>query len=173
MGWAIGSRGFDSRRGLGIFLFFTASRPALGPTQPAIQWVLEAHSLGVKRPGHETDHSSPPSAEVKNAWNYTSAPTTYSWRGTYLSTGTNFHFPFCYQDENVATFISSLGLNLMKTNDNIGHGPTDKRQHWIILDTPCCKGSECDTEHFLVFSEVRDKMFFTTVTKYLPTERCS
>jgi hypothetical protein len=29
---------------------------------------------GVKRPGHEADHSPPSSAEVKNAWSYTSAP---------------------------------------------------------------------------------------------------
>jgi len=29
---------------------------------------------GVKRPGHESDHSHPSSAEVKNAWNYISAP---------------------------------------------------------------------------------------------------
>jgi hypothetical protein len=28
--------GFDSRRGLGIFLFTTASRTALEPTQPSI-----------------------------------------------------------------------------------------------------------------------------------------
>jgi hypothetical protein len=31
-GWTIGVLGFDSRRGLGIFLFTTASRMALGPT---------------------------------------------------------------------------------------------------------------------------------------------
>jgi hypothetical protein len=30
--WKIKVRGFDSRRGLGIFLFSIASRPALGPT---------------------------------------------------------------------------------------------------------------------------------------------
>jgi hypothetical protein len=29
---------------------------------------------GVKRPGLEADHSPPSSAEVKNAWNYTSIP---------------------------------------------------------------------------------------------------
>ena len=29
---------------------------------------------GVKQPGHEVEHSSPPSAEFKNAWGYTSAP---------------------------------------------------------------------------------------------------
>jgi len=29
---------------------------------------------GVKRPGSEADHSRPSSAEVKNAWIYTSTP---------------------------------------------------------------------------------------------------
>jgi hypothetical protein len=67
----IGVLGFDSRRGLGIFLFTTASRTVLGLTQPLIQWVPGALSLGVKRPGCETDHSPPSSAEVKNAWSYT------------------------------------------------------------------------------------------------------
>jgi hypothetical protein len=66
--------GFDSRRGLGIFLFTTASRTALEPTKPPIYWVAGAPSLGVKRPGREADHSPPSSAEVKNAWSYTSTP---------------------------------------------------------------------------------------------------
>jgi hypothetical protein len=48
-----------------IFLFTTASRRALGPTEPPNQWVLGGLSLGVERPGREADHSSPPSAEVK------------------------------------------------------------------------------------------------------------
>jgi hypothetical protein len=61
----IGILGFDSRLELGIFLFTTASRKALGTTQPPIQWVPEALSLGVKRPGCEADHSPPYSAEVK------------------------------------------------------------------------------------------------------------
>jgi hypothetical protein len=69
----IGVLGFDSRRGLGIFIFTTAmSRTALGPTQPPIQWVPGALPLGVKRPGREVDHSPPSSAEVKNEWSYTS-----------------------------------------------------------------------------------------------------
>jgi hypothetical protein len=29
---------------------------------------------GVKRPGSEADHSSPSTAEVRNAWSYTSTP---------------------------------------------------------------------------------------------------
>jgi hypothetical protein len=44
----LGFLGFDSRRGLRIFLFTTASRTALGPTQPPIQWVTGALSLGGK-----------------------------------------------------------------------------------------------------------------------------
>jgi hypothetical protein len=66
-GWTIGVLGFESRRGLGIFLFTTASRTALGPTQPPIQWVRGSLSLGVKRPGRLADHSRPSSAEVKNS----------------------------------------------------------------------------------------------------------
>jgi hypothetical protein len=80
-GWAIGVLGFDSRRGLGIFLFTNASRTALGPTQPPIQWVPGALSLGVKRPRREADHSSPSSAEVKE-WveQYLHSPNRPSWR---------------------------------------------------------------------------------------------
>jgi hypothetical protein len=74
MGYGLDDRGFESRQGLGIFLFTTASRLALGLTQPPIQWVPEAPSLGVKRPVGEADNSPPSSAEVKNAWSYTSTP---------------------------------------------------------------------------------------------------
>jgi hypothetical protein len=48
-----------------IFLFTIASRTALGPIQPPIQWVPGDLSLGVKRPRREADHSPPCSAEVK------------------------------------------------------------------------------------------------------------
>jgi hypothetical protein len=72
--YGLDDRGFDSRQGLGIFLFTTLSRPAPGPTQPPIQWVSGALSLGVKQPRREVYHSPPSSAEVKNAWNYTSTP---------------------------------------------------------------------------------------------------
>jgi hypothetical protein len=63
--WTIGVLEFDSRRELGIFLFTTASKTALGPTQPPIHWLPGALFLGVKRPGREADHSPPSSDEVK------------------------------------------------------------------------------------------------------------
>jgi hypothetical protein len=47
------------------FLFSTASRPAVGPTQPPIQWLPGALSTGIKRPGREADHSPPATTEVK------------------------------------------------------------------------------------------------------------
>jgi hypothetical protein len=64
-GWTIGWWGFESWRRLGIFLFHIASRPALRLTQPPIQRVPGALSLGIKRRGSEADHSPPSSAEVK------------------------------------------------------------------------------------------------------------
>jgi len=60
------------------------SRLALGSTQPPIQWVTEAPSLGVKWLGHEADHSLPSSAKVKNVCSYTSLPNIPSWCGAQL-----------------------------------------------------------------------------------------
>jgi len=51
--------GFGSWWGLGVFLFTTMSRMALGPTHPPIQLVPGALSLEVKQLGHEADHSPP------------------------------------------------------------------------------------------------------------------
>jgi hypothetical protein len=59
---------------MGIFLFIAASRTALESTQPPIQFVPWAASLGLKRPGREANHSLLFNAEVKNAWSYTSTP---------------------------------------------------------------------------------------------------
>jgi hypothetical protein len=64
-GLSIEVLGFDYLLGLGVFLFTTASRTAMRPTQPLFQWVGGALSLGVKRPRREADHSPPSSAEVK------------------------------------------------------------------------------------------------------------
>jgi hypothetical protein len=55
--------GFDSRQ-CKIFLFFTASRPTLGPTKLPIPWVPGTLSPGVRRQGREADHSLPSCTEV-------------------------------------------------------------------------------------------------------------
>jgi hypothetical protein len=56
-------QGFNSRQRLDIFLYFTVSRPLLGPP---INWVPVVLFPEVKRPGREADTSSPSSAEIKN-----------------------------------------------------------------------------------------------------------
>jgi hypothetical protein len=79
---------------MGFFLFATASRPVVGPTQPPTQCITEAITL-VKLPGREANTSPPPTAEVKNTWSYTSttprrlhgvvlnyAIKTFKWDGT-------------------------------------------------------------------------------------------
>jgi hypothetical protein len=49
-----------------FFLFSIAFRPALGHTQPLIQWLLGALSVGVQRPVRKAGHSPPCSVEFKN-----------------------------------------------------------------------------------------------------------
>jgi len=43
--------------------FFRSSRPALGPTQPPVKWVMGL-SGGKVRQGRAADHSPPSSAEI-------------------------------------------------------------------------------------------------------------
>jgi hypothetical protein len=64
-GYGLDGRGSNPGKAK-IYLFSTASRPALGLTQTPIQWVLGAISPGVMWRGHEADHSPPSTAEVKN-----------------------------------------------------------------------------------------------------------
>jgi hypothetical protein len=110
VGWTIGVLGFDSRRGLGIFLFTTASRTILGPTQLPIQLVSGALSLGVKGPEREADHSPPSSAEVKNTWNYTSTPQCVFLAWCLVRHRDNFIFLLYF------TFkLIICGLSLMET----------------------------------------------------------
>jgi hypothetical protein len=86
--WATGWIGVRVPAGVGIFPFIIASRPVLGPTQPPIQWVPGALSLGIKRPRREAYHSLPSSAEVKECVElYLHSPTSshgvvLSWKST-------------------------------------------------------------------------------------------
>jgi hypothetical protein len=62
-------------------------RSARGSIQPHIQWVPGTVFPGVKRPGRETDHSPPSSAEVKNSGAKSLLPHTSSWCGACVNTG--------------------------------------------------------------------------------------
>jgi hypothetical protein len=74
----IGVLGFDSWWWLGIFLFATASRTALGPNQPPIQWVL-----GDLLPWCKADHSPPYSANVKDSTSESEQIST-EWHKTFV-----------------------------------------------------------------------------------------
>jgi hypothetical protein len=90
---------------MGNFLFTTTFRPALGPTQPPIQWAPGALPLGVKRPGRDVDHSPPFSAKVENALSYTS--TSPLWRDAQLKHRDNFTLPFYFYK----SFENDIWLN--------------------------------------------------------------
>jgi hypothetical protein len=95
--------GSISGGGLGIFLFSTASRTVLRPTQPPIQWVPATLSLGVKRPGREAEYSPPSSAEVKECLElYLHSPNTLSWRRAQFKNRTGTTLPLSYRKINVA-----------------------------------------------------------------------
>jgi hypothetical protein len=63
------------RAGIREFLFSTASKSDLGSANSPIQLVMKALSLRDKAAGALCWPITLFSAEVKNAWNYTSAPT--------------------------------------------------------------------------------------------------
>jgi hypothetical protein len=99
LGYGLDNRGSRVRfsAGLGIFLFTTASRTALEPTQPPVQWVPGALSLEVKRPERETDHSPPSGAEVKECVElYLHSPNMPSWRGAESQHREKFTLPLPY-----------------------------------------------------------------------------
>jgi hypothetical protein len=64
-----------SNSGKGKTYFSIPKRPdqLWGPTSPLFSG-YSGSSSGIKRPGRDVDQSSPPSAEVKNEWSYTSTP---------------------------------------------------------------------------------------------------
>jgi hypothetical protein len=110
LGYGLDDRGFESLQGLGIFLFTTASRTALGPTQPPLQCVPGVLSLAVKRPGRRADNSPPFSAEIKNAWSYTSTPPYMVW--CLVKHRGNFTFIFCLNVQFTITTAVKSGITL-------------------------------------------------------------
>jgi hypothetical protein len=59
--------------------FFEVSRPVLRPSRPPMQWVPGVVSLGVERPGRESDYSPPSNAEMRTGGAIPPVPHTSSW----------------------------------------------------------------------------------------------
>jgi hypothetical protein len=68
--------GFDSRQRQRIFPLTSVSRPALGPTQPPVQWVPGVLSRDKARPGRDADHSPHlvPRSRMSRSYRPTSSP---------------------------------------------------------------------------------------------------
>jgi hypothetical protein len=62
-----------------IFLFSTASRLTLGPTQTPIQWVPGALPQGVEQQGHVAERLPPSSAEAQKSGAIPPLPHMCSW----------------------------------------------------------------------------------------------
>jgi hypothetical protein len=73
MGWTTGVQ-FSAGTTMGFLLFATAPVRLSGPPRLLSHEYRMLLPKVVKRPGHEAYNSPPSSAEVKNAWSYTSTP---------------------------------------------------------------------------------------------------
>jgi hypothetical protein len=125
-GRTIGVLRFDSRWGLRIFLFTTASRTALGPTQPPTQWVPRAISLGVEWQGRETDHSPQCTNKVKNVRSYTSTPQYAFMAWCLVKHRDNFNFTLLNKIENEDT-RKQLHMYSVNGRQTITH----TKNHWL------------------------------------------
>jgi hypothetical protein len=76
LGYGLDDRGSRVRfpAGAGKFSLHHRVQNDSGAHSASYPMGTTSSSLGVKRPGREADHSPPSSAEVKNAWRYTSTP---------------------------------------------------------------------------------------------------
>jgi hypothetical protein len=74
------------------FLFATVSISASEIIQPPIQWVPEALSMGVKRPGHEADYSPHLVSRLRTRGVTSLLPNTSSWGGAKFSIATTLLF---------------------------------------------------------------------------------
>jgi hypothetical protein len=114
VGWRTGWSGFQrSIPGEGWEFFSSLPRPERlwGPPS-LIQWVSGALSVGVKRPGCESNHSLPCSAEVKESVElYLHSPICL--HGAVLSCSTRTTLPFTFYEFLLATMRAACTTNLI------------------------------------------------------------
>jgi hypothetical protein len=53
-----------------------------------------------------------------------------------------------------------------KTHNQINHILIDRRQYSIVLDVLSFRGADCDTDHYLVVTEVREKLAVSKQISY-------
>jgi hypothetical protein len=59
-----------------------------------------------------------------------------------------------------------------KTHNQIDHSFVDRRRHSSILDVRSFRAADCDTDHYLVMAEVRDRLAVIKQTTHrIHTER--
>jgi hypothetical protein len=92
--------GFESWQGLQIFLLTTISKLFLRPTQPPVQWVLGALSLGVKLTTHfhlmRICGAIPP------------FPNMPSWRGAQLKARATLPYLYSKRENNITKYIMAV-----------------------------------------------------------------
>jgi hypothetical protein len=97
-GWTAEGIGVLFPAGARYFLYSTASRPSLGPTQPPIQSVSRAVPPGVKRSRREAYHSPSNIAKVKNTWISTSTPQYFFMAYCLISCYLMLSFFLCFSE---------------------------------------------------------------------------
>jgi len=83
-------------------------------------------SLWLKRPGSEADHSAPYSAEVKNAWGYTSIPQC-NFIARYLGKNKN-SVTYTYQQRKLLSI--SILIKLRTGRPRFGSWPPRSDRYW-------------------------------------------
>jgi hypothetical protein len=110
-GWRTGRSRFDPRQGQRIFPLASVSRPALGPTQPPVQWVPGVFSPEAKS-GRGVTLTTHPHL-VPRSWmsrSYTSSPPSASM----ACSGTSLLFFFLLFTETNTFACASYLISLWK-----------------------------------------------------------
>jgi hypothetical protein len=115
-------------------------------TQPRIQWVPGALSLGVKRPGREAHQLPPSSSEFKNAWSYISTSQYVFLAWCLVKHRNNFTFTFYKQKGKKVKMKLSLGCILTENHAMKAYWGVEVQLHpffdlgnrwrWLMSFTP-------------------------------------
>jgi hypothetical protein len=131
------------------FFFSIASRPALGPTQPPIQWVPRALTPGIKRLAFEADHPSPCSANFESEWSYTSTAWCFIKQERYIL------MAWCkVKHRNSFTFVMTSFSHMRATCCNLLQSPaTASLSALFEIQTPSRRAAHVTATDWVRLSE--------------------